>query len=72
MADKNEKLVKASNILQTVYRSYDAENDIIPGAPMVTSTDFLLAGLIATLMIVIDDLEKEIKSLKDEKCPSQP
>jgi hypothetical protein len=41
-------------------RRYDAENDLIPGAPEVTYTDMQLLELIRRLVIVVEDLQDQI------------
>lgn len=52
--------------LEYVQNRYDAENDVIPGAPAVTWADNQLAECVAELVNVVDKLKKELETLKGE------
>lgn len=43
---------------------YDAENDIIPGAPVVTYTDRMLLDAIGDLVHIVEGLLSEINNFK--------
>ena len=51
--------------LLPIYDRYNAENDIIPGAPMVTWADYSLAQCIEELEDRIYDLQRRIDKLED-------
>lgn len=45
---------------------YNGDNDIIPGAPVVTSTDKELLDLITRLYGIVDAMADEIRNLREE------
>ena len=58
---------RIGNKIQAVERRYNAENDIIPGAPAVTYTDLQLLEIVKDLletnkylMARIEQLEKQV------------
>ena len=52
------------SLLSTINHRYDAENDVTPGAPMVTWADYSLAECIEELESRIYVLERRINSLE--------
>lgn len=53
--------------LHTLDNRYDAENDIIPGAPKVTHTDWLLSDCIENLLMEVIALKKRMASLEAQR-----
>ena len=51
--------------LLPIYDRYNAENDIIPGAPMVTWAEYSLAQCIEELEDRIYKLERLVEALED-------
>jgi len=50
--------------IERVERRYNAENDIIPGAPSVTWADNELLEMVKRLVIVVEDLQDQIETLR--------
>jgi hypothetical protein len=54
------------NIIQSLERKYNPENDTIPNTPSVTFTDYQLIEMMGALLSVIEDLQSQIDVLKLE------
>jgi hypothetical protein len=56
----------AQNELELVSRRYDPENDLIPGAPKVTHTDYVIIEALKESIAHIATLLKRIEALEDQ------
>lgn len=48
----------------TEIRKYDAENDIIPGTPMITHADYVSLIVLGNLLKIIQTQDVRIKNLE--------
>ena len=55
-----------NRMIEGIEDRYNADNDIIPNAPLVTWADYELLELIKYLLDEVEDLQKEVSVLLDE------
>ena len=54
-----------NSIMDQISSRYNAENDIIPGAPRVTHTDFRLLEITAHLGLIFEEQQRMIEALQE-------
>jgi hypothetical protein len=55
--------IRINDNIASFQRRYDAENDVMPGAPRVTFIEYQLLEMIKDLVLVIDDLQDQVDKL---------
>lgn len=61
MASNQIEIIKSR--IQRIEARYNPEEDIIPGAPAVTYTDYELLNMIRFLLIMVDSQQAQIDSI---------